>query len=435
MEWMSALATIMFLRTLPSLLPPELRHLLTHLFHRLLQTLAADTVSIVIDNSDANGLTNPLFNTIETYLSSKSATSSKVMKVVVNPKSRALTYSMSPNQDLLDHFHGFQVKWTSKSHLVMTQNGTSTENCSIILSFDAKHRQAIHTMYLPKVLHDAEELEFKNHEKRLFSNGRDHYWTSVPFSHPSTFETLALDSKLKEAIKSDLTRFVEGRDYYRRVGRTWKRGYLLYGTPGTGKTSLISAMANFLDFDVYDLELTAVSDNTQLRTLLMSTGSKCVIVVEDVDCTVDVMNRSRGLKRTHDEMVSVNLSGILNFLDGLWSTCEGERLMVFTTNHVERLDPALLRPGRMDMHVHMSYCGAEAFRTLMRNYLGVGDHALLAEAEGLLPSAKMTPAEVVDVMMGCGDDAELGMRNVVEKMKRRRFVMAADAVKVTEKEV
>ncbi|KAK1276275.1 hypothetical protein QJS04_geneDACA004056 [Acorus gramineus] len=441
MDWKStssALATLMFLRTLPSLLPPEVRDLLSYLSKRLLHS-GDKTVSMVVDEFDCNGRCNPLFTTIESYLSSKSASSAKVMKMNQHSKSRALTFSMGPDQDLLDHFNGFQLKWSSKSDKHKHPNDTFSEHRSITLSFDVKHREAVQSVYLPKVLREAEAIRFKNREKRLFSNRKDAHWTSVPFSHPSTFETLALESKVKEDIMSDLTNFVARKEYYRRVGRTWKRGYLLYGPPGTGKTSLIGAIANFLDFDVYDLELTAVADNTQLRTLLLSTASKSVIVVEDVDCTVDVMNRSRGLKRTHDEMeeepvvaasaavTAVSLSGILNFLDGLWSTCEGERLMVFTTNHVERLDPALLRPGRMDMHVHMSYCGAEAFRTLMKNYLGVGDHALLAEAEGLLPSAKMTPADVADVLMGCGDDVELGMRDVVERMKRRRIEVAADA--------
>jgi chaperone BCS1 len=62
----------------------------------------------------------------------------------------------------------------------------------------------------------------------------------------------------------------------------------------------------------------------------------------------------------------VTLSGLLNFVDGLWSTSGEERIIVFTTNYRERLDPALLRPGRMDMHIHMGYCTAESFRILQR---------------------------------------------------------------------
>ncbi len=59
-------------------------------------------------------------------------------------------------------------------------------------------------------------------------------------------------------IKGDLKSFMEGKNFFERVGRAWKRGYLLYGPPGTGKSSMIAAMANFLKYDVYDLELTQV---------------------------------------------------------------------------------------------------------------------------------------------------------------------------------
>lgn len=92
-------------------------------------------------------------------------------------------------------------------------------------------------------------------------------WTPVNLDHPATFETLAMDSEQKDMIAKDLDRFVQRKDYYRRVGKAWKRGYLLYGPPGTGKSSLIAAVANYLNFDVYDLELTEVKKNTDLRRL------------------------------------------------------------------------------------------------------------------------------------------------------------------------
>lgn len=91
----------------------------------------------------------------------------------------------------------------------------------------------------------------------------------------------------------DLERFVRRKEYYRKVGKAWKRGYLLYGPPGTGKSSLIAAMANFLKFDVYDLELTAINSNSELRNLLVCTANKSILVVEDIDCTIELENRDK----------------------------------------------------------------------------------------------------------------------------------------------
>jgi len=89
----------------------------------------------------------------------------------------------------------------------------------------------------------------------------------------------------------DLERFVARKEYYRKVGKAWKRGYLLYGPPGTGKSSLIAAMANYLRFDVYDLELTELQSNSDLRRLLIAMANRSILVVEDIDCTIQFHDR------------------------------------------------------------------------------------------------------------------------------------------------
>jgi chaperone BCS1 len=75
------------------------------------------------------------------------------------------------------------------------------------------------------------------------------------------------------------------------VGKAWKRGYLLYGPPGTGKSSLIAAMANYLKFDIYDLELTNLRSNSELRRLLVSAANRSILVIEDIDCSVELKDR------------------------------------------------------------------------------------------------------------------------------------------------
>jgi len=118
----------------------------------------------------------------------------------------------------------------------------------------------------------------------------------VPFKHPSTFETLAMDPDLKDDIKDDLLEFTQGKDFYQRAGKPWKRGYLLYGPPGTGKSSMIAAIANFLKYDIYDVELTEVSSNSELRKLLIQTTNRSVIVIEDIDCSIDLAERAKARK-------------------------------------------------------------------------------------------------------------------------------------------
>ncbi|PKI45225.1 hypothetical protein CRG98_034403 [Punica granatum] len=103
-------------------------------------------------------------------------------------------------------------------------------------------------------------------------------------------------------------------------------------------------------------------------------------------------------KKRKEKILSsyLTLSGLLNFIDGLWSSCGDERIIIFTTNHVEKLDPALLRPGRMDMHIHMSYCTFHGFVLLASNYLGISEADLsrrychvLEEIKGLIAGTKI----------------------------------------------
>ncbi|KAK1407480.1 hypothetical protein QVD17_39096 [Tagetes erecta] len=129
---------------------------------------------------------------------------------------------------------------------------------------------------------------------------------------------MAMDEEKKEMVLEDLKLFVRRKEYYKRVGKAWKRGYLLYGPPGTGKSSLVAAMANYLKFDVYDLDLKEVQCNSDLRRLLIGTKNRSIVVIEDIDCNVGVKSReveNEGVEREDDK---ITLSGLLNFIDGLW---------------------------------------------------------------------------------------------------------------------
>ena len=191
------------------------------------------------------------------------------------------------------------------------------------------------------------------------------------------FDMLAMDHSKKVEIMEDLTAFREAKKYHSKVGKAWKRGYLLHGPPGTGKSTMIGAMANLLEYDVYDLDLTSIKDNAELRKLFLDTTDRSIIVIEDIDAIeVELTTKRKGKEAAEENdgnhvMIEVSdknnkgkvtLSGLLSFVDGLWSACGSERIFVFTTNHVDRLDPALIRRGRMDRHIELSYCRFKAFK-------------------------------------------------------------------------
>ncbi|KAI3499997.1 hypothetical protein L1887_35812 [Cichorium endivia] len=94
------------------------------------------------------------------------------------------------------------------------------------------------------------------------------------------------------------------------------------------------------------LEMREVRGNSDLRKLLIGTKNRSIIAIEDIDaCGVGLQNweTENDSPKSNDDDDKISLSGLLNFVDGLWSSCGDERIIVFTTNHKERLDPALFK--------------------------------------------------------------------------------------------
>ncbi|XP_021905171.1 AAA-ATPase ASD, mitochondrial-like [Carica papaya] len=359
------------------------------------------------------------YSAIETYLSSISSTQAKRLKAdIVKNSNQSLVLSMDDHEEVADEFNGVKLWWASGKNVAKTQSFSfypiTDEKRYYKLTFHKRHRDLIIGPYLSHVIKEGKEIKVRNRQRKLYTNNGS-MWSHVVFEHPATFETLALDPEKKREIIEDLIIFSKAEEFYSRIGRAWKRGYLLYGPPGTGKSTMIAAMANLLGYDLYDLELTAVKDNTELRKLLIETSSKSIIVIEDIDCSLDLTGQRRkkmereegGDKKDPKQKIpqeetkpsQVTLSGLLNFIDGLWSACGGEKLIVFTTNHVENLDPALIRKGRMDKHVELSYCSFEAFKVLARNYLKLESHHLFDPIQRLFAETKMTPADVAEHLM------------------------------------
>eukprot|EP00268_Persea_americana_P044811 TRINITY_DN45349_c0_g1_i2.p1 TRINITY_DN45349_c0_g1~~TRINITY_DN45349_c0_g1_i2.p1 ORF type:complete len:281 (+),score=16.80 TRINITY_DN45349_c0_g1_i2:156-998(+) len=212
---------------------------------------------------------NDLYRHVTLYLNSLDPAATCRRLTLTRPKnSTRISFTVAPNHSLEDNFSGHRLWWT---HHVDTVQDSLEEKRSFCLKMPKRDRHRLLPAYLASISTRAEEFERVSRERRLYTNtGHGAYesgWASVPFCHPSTFDTLALEPSLKEEITADLTAFANGREFYHRVGRSWKRGYLLYGPPGSGKSSLIAAMANFLRYDVYDLELTKVIIITFLNTI------------------------------------------------------------------------------------------------------------------------------------------------------------------------
>ncbi|RDX61752.1 AAA-ATPase, partial [Mucuna pruriens] len=372
------------------------------------------------------GSRNELFYAVQEYLPTRIVDTYKSLKVGKLQNQKHLEFAVDIGDEVVDEFEGTKFTW--KMEEGSEKNINNFKNYSFILTFNGKHRRRVLDLYIPHVLKTYETMKSEQKVVSIYSR-LGNFWTKSELSHTATFDTLALSPELKKEIVDDLERFLRRKELYKKMGKPWKRGYLLYGPPGTGKSSLIAAIANYLKFDVYDLELTSIDSNSNLMRCMKEASNRSIIVIEDIDCNKQVHTRSKAYdplddqdSNSYHDDAKVNtktftLSGLLNYMDGLWSSGGEERIIIFTTNHKERIDPALLRPGRMDMHIHLSFLKYKAFRVLASNYLGIeGHHPLYEQIGDLLDKVEVTPAIVAEQLMR-NEDPNLALVELVQFLK------------------
>ncbi|KAI0072291.1 P-loop containing nucleoside triphosphate hydrolase protein [Panus rudis PR-1116 ss-1] len=219
----------------------------------------------------------------------------------------------------------------------------------------------------------------------ISSYGTD--WRLMATRPKRPLDSIVLDPGVAELILEDARDFLESRTWYHQRGIPFRRGYLLYGAPGSGKTSIIQSIAGELGLNVYIISLSRAGlDDSDLSSLIAELPPRCVAIMEDIDAAMqrgitrnmgdDNNGAKDGQEKQPGEPASpgkaetpacqVTLSGLLNALDGIGAQ-EG-RILFATTNRYEALDPALCRPGRMDLHIEFKLASKYQARELFKRF-------------------------------------------------------------------
>lgn len=355
---------------------------------------------------------NQLYRKVYTYLNSLPAVEhSDFANLFSGAKSNEINLLLDANHTVVDNFLGARLFWINE-----------TDRRCLILKIKKRDKRRILRPYIQHIHGVFDEIEHQNKEIRLFVNIEDQKlgngrWTALPFTHPATLDTVVMESDLKNKVKSDLESFLKSKQYYNRLGRVWKRSYLLYGPSGTGKSTFIAAMAKFLRYDIYNVDLSRVSDDSDLKMLLLQTTAKSLVVIEDLD-------RFMAEKKT-----AVSISGLLNFMDGIISSCGEERMMVFTMNSKEQADTTVLRPGRIDVHLHFPLCDFNAFKSMANSHLGLKDHKLFPQVEEVfLNGGSLSPCEIGEIMIANRNSPSRALKSVISALQNNADAKLASRV-------
>ena len=215
-------------------------------------------------------------------------------------------------------------------------------------------------------------------------------WRIADSKPRRSLDSVVLATGVAQQLHDDIHEFFSRREWYAQMGIPWRRGYLFYGPPGTGKTSAAYALAGELRLKLCAISLTnpKLNDNV-MADLLQRTPPRSLILLEDIDAFFNAREKQ-------DTRIQVSFSGLLNALDGV-AAQEG-RIVVLTTNHREKLDPALIRPGRIDMAVELGNADASQLKgLLLRFYPDAG-----ASADDLAAgyaSKSLSPAQIQQILI------------------------------------
>lgn len=304
--------------------------------------------------------------------------------------------------------------------------------------------------------------------KVKYEEHRYELWDEVQFSSTRTFSNLFF--KGKEDIIKKIDFFINNKEWFYSKGIPYSLGIGMYGPPGTGKTSLIKAIGNYTNRHIIVISLKIIKTKKQLDSIFFEErynsdnkkGSigfdKKIIVFEDIDCIGDiVMDREKkkkksmtglGKKLNFDELSTsskinvgdlletivatekateklcefpksladeepITLDDILNLWDGIRET--PGRIMIISSNHYYDLDPALIRPGRIDLTLELSYASheiiSEIYNHLFREQL---DESKLVS----INNNYYSPAEIINIYMNTNNNKD----KFIERLMKNQHV-------------
>ena len=256
------------------------------------------------------------------------------------------------------------------------------------------------------ILNEAQKMALaKEAGRTVIYNPIGHDWR--PFGDPKAvrvFDSVILDNGVAEHIATDVREFLHTKEWYSSRGIPYRRGYLLHGPPGTGKSSFVMAMAGLMNYHIALLNLCDPSlTDERLMYLLSHAPPRSLLLLEDIDGAVTSGIDLPGQSTPQAYTGRLTFSGLLNALDGV--AASDERIIFMTTNRVDVLPPALIRPGRVDLKIYVGLATREQLRRMYLRFFP-GESERSEEFANCLENVPLSMAEVQGFFMFFKDDPE-----------------------------
>ncbi len=360
------------------------------------------------------------------------------------------------------------------------------DKCKIYVYSESKETQLSGTQ---RVIHlqserKADIFRFAEHALKQYiflknkdSIGEHHYndgavWNTSPMYVAKTFDNIYLDPKLHQHLIKEIDGFLESEQFYRDRGIAYRRGYLMYGPHGCGKTSVINAIANRTDFGVRTLHLGRIKDGGMLRKVIQGIPPSSIVVLEDLDC-LSVSHKRKRVKLTSEAVTfiinEINTTGqcecvamrdrflnspdrnalfenpesvVLEFQDyldsdptnglifikriqleekvpGGYKEVESSKdggdsltladlleildsntflyktIVIITSNHPDKFDPALVRPGRIDMNFEFLPAGEALVHKILKSFYPELPDELLPKMNNTIPQSTLINSIII----------------------------------------
>jgi mitochondrial chaperone BCS1 len=286
---------------------------------------------------------------------------------------KALT--LVPGNGIHIFWDGWRPVWIKRESQLKENTSTYRPGPSSLITIStlAFGRTSVERIY--SQIRDAAE---SRNSLKVFTCSSWGYWTLLMKRERRSLDSIFVDRSTKERIINHVAWYLDNKSWFTDHGIPYRTGILLYGPPGTGKTSLIHAIAGTFDLSIYILNPADLDSENSLRHAMATIGQRSILLIEDADTSI--ASRAPETKPASNQTVisstpvdvatpikGPTLSGVLNALDGI-AAAYG-RVLFLTTNHIEKLDPALIRDGRVDMKVELKELQTVDAQEMARSFL------------------------------------------------------------------